>query len=80
MSAQFLLMYYAVRPVQRLSCDRHPDHSHRHHIDSFLGRSVVPVKFLLVSFNLTDKHETCNALVVVWFGRKSTLRTAKHDT
>ena len=38
MLAQFLpliLMGYAVRPVQRLSCDRHPDHSHRHHIDSW---------------------------------------------
>ena len=37
-SAHFLpliLMWYAVRPVQRLSCDRHPDHSHRHHIDSW---------------------------------------------
>ena len=48
--------------------------------DSLLRRSVVPVKFLLVSFNLSDDHETCNALVVVWSGRRSTLRTVKHDT
>ena len=48
--------------------------------DSLLRRSVVPVKFLLVSFNLSDEHETYNALVVVWSGRRSTLRTAKHDT
>ena len=47
--------------------------------DSLLCRSVVPVKFLLVSSNLSDEHET-NALVVVWSGRRSTLRTAKHDT
>ena len=48
--------------------------------DSLLRRSVVPVKFLLVSFNLSDEHETSNALVVVWSGRRSTLRTANHDT
>ena len=48
--------------------------------DSLLRRSVVPVKFLFVSFNLSDEHETYNALVVVWSGRRSTLRTAKHDT
>ena len=48
--------------------------------DSLLRRSVVPVKFLLVSFNLSDVHETYNALVVVWSGRRSTLRTANHDT
>ena len=48
--------------------------------DSLLRRSVVPVKFLLVSFNLSDEHETYNALVVVRSGRRSTLHTAKHDT
>ena len=48
--------------------------------DSLLRRNVVPVKFLFVSFNLSDGHETYNALVVVWSGRRSTLRTAKHDT
>ena len=47
---------------------------------SLLRRSVVPVKFLFVSFNLSDEHETYNSLVVVWSGRRSTLRTAKHDT
>ena len=48
--------------------------------DSLLRRSVVPVKFLLESFNLSDEHDTYNALVVVWSGRRSTLRTAMHDT
>ena len=48
--------------------------------DSLLRRSAVPVKFLLVSFNMSDEHETYNALVVVWSGRRSTLRTAKYDT
>ena len=48
--------------------------------DGPLRRSVVPVKFLLVSFNLSHELETYNTLVVVWSGRRSTLRTAKHDT
>ena len=48
--------------------------------DSLLSRSVVPVKFLFVSFNMSDEHETYNALLVVWSGRRSTLRTAKYDT
>ena len=43
--------------------------------------SVVPDKFLLVSFNLSDEHETYNALVVVWSGRRSTAyRDERHLT
>ena len=42
--------------------------------------SVVPVKFLFVLLDMCDEHETYNALVVVWSGRRSTLRTAKRDT
>ena len=47
-----------------------------------LRRSFVPVKFLLVSFNLSDEHETYNALVVVWSGIRSHAahREARHLT
>ena len=48
--------------------------------DSLLRRSVVPAKFLLVPYNLSDEHETYNAFLVEWSGRRSTLRAAKHDT
>ena len=48
--------------------------------DSLLRRSVVPVNFLFVLLDMSDEHETDNGLVVVWSGKRSTLRTAKHDT
>ena len=48
--------------------------------DSLSRRSVIPVKFLLVPSNLSDEHETYNALVVVWSGRRSmTPHTAQSE-
>ena len=40
--------------------------------------SVVPDKFLLL-LDMSDEHETSNALVVVWSGRRSTKKPT-HDT
>ena len=45
--------------------------------DSLLRRSVVPVKFLLVSFNLSDEHETYNAL---WCGLGDEARCVPRST
>ena len=46
-----------------------------------LRGSVFPAKFLLVSLNtLLAEYETSNALVVVWSGERSTLRTTERDT
>ena len=43
--------------------------------------SVVPAKFLLVLLNtLPPEHETSNALVGLWSGERSRMRTTERDT